>query len=177
MKGKAAYKGGVKADDIVVEIDGYPILDSTELRSRIGRTAPGVEIELVVLRDGKKKKLNVVLEELTEDALAENSSRQEEDESQGPLGVNVQELTDQLAKQLGYEDDYGVLVSRVKSGSEAARRGLRRGMLIQTINRMKVESVEDFADVLEEIEPGKAFMMRVKARGEARLVGMRMPMD
>ena len=177
MKGKAAYKGGVKADDIVVEIEGYPILDSTELRSRIGRTAPGVEIELVVLRDGKKKKLNVVLEELTEDALAENSSRQEEDESQGPLGVNVQELTDQLAKQLGYEDDYGVLVSRVKSGSEAARRGLRRGMLIQTINRMKVESVEDFADVLEEIEPGTAFMMRVKARGEARLVGMRMPMD
>ena len=132
---------------------------------------------MVVLRDAKKKKLNVVWEELTEDALAENSSRQQEDESQGPLGVNVQELTNQLAKQLGYEDDYGVLVSRVKSGSEAARRGLRRGMLIQAINRMKVESVEDFADVLEEIEPGTAFMMRIKARRGTRLVGMRMPMD
>ena len=177
MKGKAADKGGVKADDIVVEIDGYPIRDSTDLRSRIGRTAPGVEVELVVLRDGKKKRLKVVLEALTEDVLADNTRRDEEEELHGPFGVNVEELTDELAERLGYEDEYGVLVSQVKSGSEAARRGLKRGMLIQAINRMRVESVEDFADVVEEIEPGSAFMMRVKAQSGTRLVGMRMPID
>ena len=177
MKGKAADKGGVKADDIVVEIDGYPIRNSTELRSRIGRTAPGVKVELVVLREGKKKKLNVVLEALTEEALAANTRQDQEGEAQGPLGVNVQELTDELAQRLGYEDDSGVLVAQVQAGSEAARRGLKRGMLIQAVNQRRVESVDDFTDVVGEIEPGTAFMMRIKAQGGTRLVGMRMPMD
>ena len=177
MEGKAADKGGVKADDIVVKVDGYPIRDSTELRSRIGRTAPGVEVELVVLRDGKQKKLSVVLEELTEDALASNTRSEEEEELQGPLGVRVQELTGDLAKKLGYDEDSGVLVSQVKSGSEAARRGLRRGMLIQAVNRTRIQSVDDFADAVAEIEPGSAFMMRIKAKGGTRLVGMRMPMN
>ena len=177
MEGKAADKGGVKADDIVVKVDGYPIRDSTELRSQIGRTAPGVEVELVVLRDGKQKKLSVVLEELTEDALASNTRSEEEEELQGPLGVRVQELTGDLAKKLGYDEDSGVLVSQVKSGSEAARRGLRRGMLIQAVNRTRIQSVDDFADAVAEIEPGSAFMMRIKAKGGTRLVGMRMPMN
>ena len=177
MEDKAADKGGVKADDIVVKVDGYPIRDSTELRSRIGRTAPGVEVELVVLRDGKQKKLSVVLEELTEDALASNARSEEEQELQGPLGVRVQELTGELAKKLGYDEDSGVLVSQVKSGSEAARRGLRRGMLIQAVNRTRIQSVDDFADAVAEIEPGSAFMMRIKAKGGTRLVGMRMPMN
>ena len=177
MEDKAADKGGVKADDIVVKVDGYPIRDSTELRSRIGRTAPGVEVELVVLRDGKQKKLSVVLEELTEDALASNARSEEEEELQGPLGVRVQELTGELAKKLGYDEDSGVLVSQVKSGSEAARRGLRRGMLIQAVNRTRIQSVDDFADAVDEIEPGSAFMMRIKAKGGTRLVGMRMPMN
>ena len=177
MPGRAADKGGVKADDIVLEVDGHPVRNSTGLRSLIGLTAPGVEVEIVVLRDGKEKRLRVELDALTEEALAENSSRTDEDESQGPLGVSVQELTDEWAQRLGYDEEYGVLVVGVEQGSEAARRGLRRGMLIQEVNRARVESVDDYEDMLEEIEPGDAFMMRVRARGGARLVGMRMPID
>lgn len=177
MEGKAADRGGVKADDIVLEVDGYPVRDSTELRSRIGRTAPGVEVELLVLRGGKEKRLKVELEALTEEILAANSTRDDGDQVEGPLGVRVEELTDVLARRLGFEDEYGVLISQVQPGSEAARRGLRRGMLIQAINRMRVESVDDFEDVLGEIAAGDAFMMRVRSRGGARLVGMRMPID
>ena len=173
--GGAADKAGVKVDDVVLAIDGQPMRNSTELRDRIGRTAPGTEAELLVLRDGKEKRIKVELELRTEEALAAGRSRDDADAEQEMLGLKVQELTDALAQRLRYEDEDGVVVARVVRGSEASRRGLLRGMLIQEVNRKQVETVEDFEDALAEIEPGDAFMMRVLGQRGPRLIGLRMP--
>ena len=185
--GGAADKAGVKVGDVVLAIDGQPMRNLTELRDRIGRTAPGTEVELLVLRDGKEKRIKVELELRTEEAVAAGRSRDDTDAEQEALGLKVQELTDELAQRLGYEDEDGVLIARVKRGSEAARRGLRRGMLIQEVNRKQVETqevnrkqvetVEDLEDALAEIEPGDAFMMQVLGQRGTRLVGMRMPVN
>ena len=175
--GRAADKAGVKRDDIVLEVDGQPVYNAVDLRSLIGRTAPGVEVELLVLRDGEQKRIKVELEALTEEVLATTAGTRDSDEARGPLGIRVENLKDEWAKRLGYEDESGVVIVRVARGSEAAKRGLRRGMLIQAINREEVETVEDYKDALEEIEPGNAFMMRVLGERGTRLVGMRMPVN
>ena len=185
--GGAADKAGVKVGDVVLAIDGQPMRNLTELRDLIGRTAPGTEVELLVLRDGKEKRIKVELELRTEEAVVAGRSRDDTDAEQEALGLKVQELTDELAQRLGYEDEDGVLIARVKRGSEAARRGLRRGMLIQEVNRKQVETqevnrkqvetVEDLEDALAEIEPGDAFMMQVLGQRGTRLVGMRMPVN
>ncbi len=176
IPGQAAAKGGVEESDIVLEIDGRKVRDLTELRSIIGRTAPGTKIELLVLRDDDKKRLRVKLESLTKEALA--SATPEHDETQASpnlLGLAVQDLTPNLARQLGYEDDEGVLVSRVRSGGEAERRGLQRGMLILAIGRRAIKSLGDYEEALEQIEPGQAFTVQVRYRNNKRLIGMRMP--
>ena len=174
---RAADKAGVKRDDIVLEVDGQPVHNAVDLRSLIGRTAPGVEIELLVLRDGKQKRIEVELEALTEEVLATTAGTRDSDEARGPLGIRVENLKDEWAERLGYEDESGVVIVRVARGSEAAKRGLRRGMLIQEINDEQVETVEDYEDALEEIEPGNAFMMRVLGERGTRLIGMRMPVN
>ena len=173
--GRAADKAGVKRDDIVLEVDGQPVHNAVDLRSLIGSTAPGVEVELLVLRDGKQKRIKVELEALTEEVFAATAGSRDSNEARGPLGIRVANLTDERAERLGYEDESGVVIVRVARGSEAAKRGLRRWMLIQEINDERVETVEDYEDVLEEIEPGSAFMMRVLGERGTRLVGMRMP--
>ena len=175
--GRAADKAGVKRDDIVLEVDGQPVHNAVDLRSLIGRTAPGVEVELLVLRDGEKKRIKVELEALTEEVLATSAGSRDFDEARGPLGIRVENLRDEWAERLGYEDESGVMIVRVARGSEAAKRGLRRGMLIQEINDEQVETVEDYEDALGEIEPGSAFMMRVLGERGTRLVGMRMPVN
>ena len=175
--GRAADKAGVKRDDIVLEVDGQPVRNAVDLRSLIGRTAPGVEVELLVLRDGKRKRIAVELEALTEEVFASTAGSRDSNEARGPLGIRVANLTDERAERLGYEDESGVVIVRVARGSEAAKRGLRRWMLIQEINDERVETVEDYEDALAEIEPGSAFMMRVLGERGTRLVGMRMPVN
>ena len=179
--GRAAEKAGVKRDDIVLEVDGQPVHNAVDLRSLIGSTAPGVEVELLVLRDGERKRIEVELEALTEEVLASTAGARDSNEARGPLGIRVENLKDEWAERLGYEDESGVVIVRVARGSEAAKRGLRRGMLIQEINGEQVETVvetvEDYEDALEKIEPGSAFMMRVLGERGTRLVGMRMPVN
>ncbi|MCY4603353.1 MAG: Do family serine endopeptidase [Gemmatimonadetes bacterium] len=175
--GQAADKAGVKRDDIVLEVDGQPVYNAVDLRSQIGRTAPGVEVELLVLRDGERKRIEVELESLTEEALATSAGTRDSNEARGPLGIRVENLKDEWAERLGYEDESGVVIVRVARGSEAAKRGLLRGMLIQEINDEQVETVEDYEDALEEVEPGSAFMMRVLGQRGTRLIGMRMPVN
>ncbi len=175
--GQAADKAGIKRDDIVLEVDGQPVHNAVDLRSQIGRTAPGVEVELLVLRGGERKRIKVELESLTEEALATSAGARDSNEARGPLGIRVENLKDEWAERLGYEEESGVVIVRVARGSEAAKRGLRRGMLIQEINDEQVETVEDYEDALGEIEPGSAFMMRVLGQRGTRLIGMRMPVN
>lgn len=94
----------------------------------------------------------------------------------GRLGLAVQALTPDIAGQLGYDKDTeGVVIARVRPGSEAARRGLRRGLLITGINRISVESISDYEDAIAEIGSGEAFTLRVQTPDDKRLIAMRMP--
>ena len=161
----------------MLEVDGQPVHNAVDLRSLIGSTAPGVEVELLVLRDGKQKRIKVELETLTEEVFASTAGSRDSNEARGPLGIRVENLKNEWAERLGYEDESGVMIVRVARGSEAAKRGLRRGMLIQEINDERVENVEDYEDALVEIEPGDAFMMRVLGQRGTRLIGMRMPVN
>lgn len=168
---RAAGKAGVKRGDVVLAVDGELVRNATELKSLIGATLPGVRVELRILRDGREKKIKVTLDQLTEEVIASRSvDRTERDR----LGLGVQELTPEIARQLGYEEEKGVLVSQVERGSEAARRGLRRGDLIQEVNHQPVDSVEDYEDALARVEPGEAVLLLIRRNGYTRFIGLRM---
>jgi serine protease Do len=57
----------------------------------------------------------------------------------GQLGVNIQNITEDVAKSLDLKDTKGVLVSNVRAGSAADKAGIKRGDIITAINGEKVE--------------------------------------
>jgi len=175
LPGRAADKAGVQRGDVVLAVDGRPVRNVTELKSLIGATPPGTRVGLLVLREGKKKKIEVELEQLTEEAFAASSVPDRADE--GKLGLEVQELAPEIARQLGYEGEKGVVVSQVESGSEAARRGLRRGDLIQEVNRRPVDTLEDFEKEMGKVKPGEAVLLLIRRDGATRFLGLRIPKE
>ncbi len=179
VPGGAAEKAGVKQGDVVLEVDGGPVRDTTELKSVIGETPPGTRVDLLVMREGKEKHIGVVLGQLTAEALAERSAPGGGgggETRQGRLGLAVQDLTPEVAEHLGYEGQSGVLVVGVRDGSEAARRGLQRGDLIQEVNRRPVGSVAEYEDALSAAaRKGRSALFTVRRRGITSLVGLRLP--
>jgi serine protease Do len=145
MEDSPAEKAGLKRYDVIVEFDGQPVEKGTEFLNRVSKLEPGSNVQMVVLRDGKREKVTITLgtRPPTEEVTGKPSDTTEE------LGLTVQTLTDDLARRLGYEGQIGVLVTRVESGSEAARKGIRPGMLIMEVSQTPVKDTKEFYAAVE----------------------------
>ena len=160
----AAEKAGLKQGDIIVEFDGQTVEKANELQKRVAMLKPGTKVEIVVLRDGKRKTLTAKLGERPKRGLitAVPSDTLEQ------LGLAVQNLTDDLAERLGYEGLAGVVVTQVEPGSPADFVGITRGTLIMEVNRKPVKNTKDFNEAVEEAAKEQTVLLRIK-QGRATL--------
>jgi len=80
------------------------------------------------------------------------------------LGIKVANLTTDRARRYGYEDEEGVIVTDVKQGSSAYRKGVREGDLITSVNREEVTNVREYDQVMDKLKTGDVVMLRLKKR-------------
>ena len=159
--GRAAAKAGMEAGDVVLELDGVRMRTSTQFRSQIGATPPGTGVTLLVLRQGKEKKIKAELGELTQSAYASKAPEAEEPEQTGSLGLRSRNLTREDAEKYGYSEE-GVIIAQVRKGSLAARKDLRPGDLLVRINYEEITSTDDYERAVDKLEPGKAALFELR---------------
>jgi serine protease Do len=163
----AAAKAGVKADDIVVELEGEPIATANELMNRVALHKPGSKVEITVLREGKRKTISITLDKRPQEG---EEAAGGVAKPAGPLGLSLQTLTKQLATQLGYEGLSGVVVDEVEAGSPADEYGLEPEMLITEVNREPVRNVKQFNEAVAKAKAKGKVLLRVRSEEWARLI-------
>jgi serine protease Do len=146
FEGDPADKAGIKANDIIVEVDGKSISSSRDLTKTIANLEVGKKTTVVLLRDGKEKTVNVEIAKRDDsEPLAQRKSEDSE-----KLGIRIAEATPETAKRFGHsETEKGVLVIDVESGSKAAEAGVRQGDLVKEVNRKPVTSVPELRTEVE----------------------------
>ncbi len=155
QSGSAAEKAGIKRGDIITAINGEVVEDSNVLRNKVAGTQPGSEIKITVLRDGKPEELTATLNEFKVEGVKpdnpdENNNNSGTSDESGKLGLSLQPLTPQTAKQLNLPTDIqGVVVTDVDQNGVAAETGIARGDVILEINRQPVTSLEDVKSALD----------------------------
>ncbi len=171
-KGSAAEKAGFKRTDVITAINGEKIEDSNVLRNKVAGTLPGSEIRVTVLRDGSPVDLTATLDEFElpgsandgEDANPDGGPEKESDT--GKLGLTLQPLTPQIARQFNIEGDAeGMVVTAVDPAGSAGDAGIARGDIILEINRRAVKSSDDVQSALES-GAGKPVLMLISRRGQ-----------
>ena len=166
-----ADKYGLRRGDVLLEIDGKPVKDVGTFKNIIALAMPGTEVEVKVIRNGELHSIQVPLGSVGE---AEAGRLVPQDLIE-KLGFIIQDLTDEAASQLGYEEIEGVLISNVKAGSPAALAGLRPGMLIIEVNRSNVSNVAEFNKALQASKKSKKLLLLVRDRRFVRYISF--PID
>jgi len=157
-----AKKAGVKVGDVIVRFDGKEVSKSSALPSIVANTAINKKVTVVVLRDGERKKLSVEIGKLAESAGEARPVKAKE------LGLSVQDITPDVAKELGLEEGAkGVVVTAVADGSPAARANLRPGDVIEQIGRKPVKNAEEFRRLLSERKQGESVVALVRRGDQA----------
>ncbi len=162
-KGPAA-DSGIKRGDVIIEFDGSPVEEMEELPRLVASTPVGTTVKVTVLREGKRKTFKVEIGELEDATVA----AAEPEGSSGPaaFGLRVQELTPELAEQLGVEEGSGVVISAVEPGSAADEAGLRRGDVVLEVDREEVNDVAELRNQLA--DAGEKALLLIR-RGDSTL--------
>lgn len=164
-----ADKGGLLVGDVILSLNGKPIIMSADLPHLVGGLKPGQKAELDVVRDGSRKKLSVTVGTLPEEGqeLAASGPAQGGERSSNRLGVTVVELTAEQKKGLDLKG--GVVVKEVLGGP-AAMIGLRPGDVITHLNNQAIDSTRTFTQVAQDLPKNRSVSMRVLRQGRASFI-------
>ncbi|OQY32958.1 MAG: hypothetical protein B6241_09370 [Spirochaetaceae bacterium 4572_59] len=163
--GSPAERDGLKPGDLIIEVDNRKIEDNGQLQRIIGTMAPGREIRLKVIRNGRVSNINVKLGE---------RKPEEEIARDGGLwpGISVVELNSDIRDKLELPRRLkGVVIAYVSDGSSSSSAGLRPGDVITRINGDRIDSFEDFYGKINE-EGNKEISFRIYRDGQEALLGI-----
>ena len=159
-----AALAGIKPGDIITKVDGKPVDTPNKLSRLVAGLTPGATTDIEVVRDGKRLTLGVSLSERRESVIvaAVPPSRAE-----AKLGIDVQDLSAELAEKFKLKDNKGVLIAKVEPGSLAQAEGLREGDLIKEVNRSEVATVSEFSAAVSRVKRGDTLLLRVVRENRA----------
>jgi serine protease Do len=158
VQGSPAEKAGLLRGDIILRFDGKEIKNAHMLSQMAAATAPNTQAKIDLLRNGEEKTISVEL-----GTMPEGEQNIVSPEEKSDWGMRVQELTPQLAHQLGLEPGTtGVVISEVNNGSPAAAAGLRPGDLITEVNREAIKNLNDYRQALQKVKKGENLLLLIK---------------
>jgi serine protease Do len=164
--GGPAEKAGIKAEDVIVGVNGKTVRNGNDLVDTVSTTPVGTPVNITVVRDKKKMEFKVVVGDLTQ-VFAERFGTGRRDESQAPeatqakFGISIENLSDARRETLKLTTKGGVFISQVEPGSFAEDIGLQARDVLVSINRQPVNTVDDVKRLQANLKPGDAVAFRI----------------
>ena len=172
-----AKDAGLKTMDVIVMFDGKEVADSGALVRIVGGTPVGATVKTIVLRDGKRMSIDVVLGQRPEPNALAQGDKPAEPEQQGLLGMQLSEITPDMRSDMNLSDEVtGVVLLSVEADSLAAASGLAAGDVITDAAQNPVEKIADLVEQVENATDAgrESLLLLVRRDGEPRFVVLKL---
>jgi len=169
MADAPANKSDLRPFDVITKVDGTPVTTDTQLQREILKKKIGQTVKLTVWRKGKTIEIPVTTGELPNtNATASNEvapPQQSQPEDAGKLGLQVQDISKEMAERLHLRDAHGVIVTDVADNSIAAAQGIEREDVITEVDGKPVTDVRSFRDALTKADPKRGVLLYLDRQG------------
>lgn len=168
-----AERGGLLAGDVIIQFDSQQIETSADLPHVVGLIAPGTRCEVVIVREGVEKTLEIEVGGLAADQVARVGPNVVSDGTVNILGMRIAPAEPEALAELGLAG--GVQVVAINSGSPAADAGVREGDILTRLGSRPVGRIRDLDGVSDELVPGASVPARLIRGGSPLFIGIRVP--
>jgi serine protease Do len=176
-----AAKAGFEAGDVITAFAGEKVGSPHELQQRVERSAFDSTQQVSVLRDKKPLTLQVEVKALPQKfGVARTTPKGVErhddtSRSNEELGIEVSDLTPDLAEQLGLKGVSGAVITDVDPNGLGAQKGLREGMVIMRVGKTTVKNAEEFVAAMKNESVKNGVLLLVRTSGGNRFVVIQQP--
>ena len=170
-----ADEAGLRRGDVITAFNGEKVEKMNDLPLMVASTPPGTEAEVTLVRDGKKRTVEVEIGTLEEETGAGTRPEEPSRTDLDRLGMELRAVTPELARQLDLAVERGVAVTRVQPDSPAMEAGLRPGDVIVEMEREPVEDLAGLKDRFEDLDPGETALLLVNRKGNTLFLTLEMP--
>lgn len=171
-----AKKAGMKRGDVILALNGQKVVDANDLRLRVSQISPGTDAELSIIRDGHRRNITVRVGELPAKLSMMGGAEPEKSPSHFDNvlnGIMVMDLNRDIRGQLNIpENTRGVVISSIAPGSLAEASGLKRGDVIEEINRHPVPTVRAYIRAARHIGRNENVLLTVVRDGHHSYVSL-----
>jgi serine protease Do len=167
VPGSPAEAAGIRAGDIITDVDGAAITDRPDFGRRIGMIMPGHRAKLRILRDGNSKVVALTVAAKPEAAGVALNTAPTETAALAPRIVLALAPADRTA-------GHGVLITSVTPEKLAAARGLKTGVVVLSVGQVSVANPDQVRQQLEALRrAGKeTVLMRIRSGSALRFVAL-----
>lgn len=162
-----AEKAGIKQGDVITAYDQKDIKDGHELAAVVAATPIGKTVPVKIIRDGKVMTVNVRTGDLAAGEINTDEKKPTPVEPEGKWGLEIRDLTPELAHRLGLKRDKGAVIVGIRQGSPAEDASLQKGDLVLEVDRHPVKTGEDMKERVK--RSGKDSLLLLIQRGDTTL--------
>jgi len=172
-----ADSAGVKDEDVIIEFNGKTIGDADDLVHEVRKLDPGTKASVVLMRDNDRKTLQVAVGRTPRHPRVQAFApmpplkpRMRMMFHHNALGMELQDLNEQMGEYFGAPDREGVLITEVEKGSAGDKAGLKAGDVITKAGNQRVREIDDIWDEVEEYEDGQTVDFEILRRGSRQTI-------
>ncbi|MEX0606941.1 MAG: Do family serine endopeptidase [Halofilum sp. (in: g-proteobacteria)] len=164
----------LQAGDVILEFNGQPVDESSDLPPLVGRTPVGEEAEVMIMREGERQTVTVTVGALSD---YEDSTGGQRQAQQGPgqtsLNVGLRPLTSSEREDMGL-GDRGLLVEEVDQGP-VAQAGIRPGDILLRIGPQPLSTVGQFEEAVAKLPAGRPVAVQLRRGNSTLFVSLTLP--
>ena len=157
VSGGPADKAGIAIGDVITSFNGHAVTTSKDLSRIVAATPVGETVTVRLIREGKELNLSAKIGEMEE--ATEKTAKAA---THNTIGLSVQNLTPQIASELGIQETAGVVVTVVEPGGAAAEAMIQAGDIIREVNRKPIKNAADFARKIDQAKSGDSLLFLIE---------------
>ncbi len=162
-----ADHAGLHRGDVLLRLDGQPIVSSSQLQNRIFRRQAGDSVQLALMRGQREIAVTLTVRERANPNSLLARLAHPEKNLVARLGVLCIQIDREIASLIpGLRREYGLIVAAKSPGGQAQFIDLQTGDIIDAVNTLPVASIETLRSLLGEMKAGDPVVLQIERSGK-----------